>query len=232
MHQLTPHECRVLGVLIEKAMTTPAQYPMSLNAVTTGSNQKNNRDPVLRLSEENVEDALDALRKKGFVRQVMLTGSRVEKYRHITREALEIDTNGTVILAEMLLRGPQTVGELRGRASRMHPLSSGDIVEQALRFLMEREPPLVRELPPAPGSRAKRYAQLLCPDLHPLDHVAGESGAADQESSPKRPASGQLESRVTELEKEVRELRQQVEMLRRPAGSERANPAGETQTSG
>ncbi|TVQ54538.1 MAG: DUF480 domain-containing protein [Phycisphaerales bacterium] len=232
MQQLTPHECRVLGVLIEKAMTTPAQYPLSLNAVTTGSNQKNNRDPVLTLTEENVEDALDSLRQKGFVRQVMLTGSRVEKFRHITKEALEIDTNGMVILAEMLLRGPQTVGELRGRASRMHSLSSTDTVEQALRFLMEREPPLVRELPPAPGSRAKRYAQLLCPNLHPLDHVAGGSGASGHESSPKQSTSGALESRVSDLEKEVRELRALVELLADRTGLQRASSTSETQSSG
>jgi uncharacterized protein len=208
MSHLTPNECRVLGVLIEKAMTTPAQYPLSLNATTIGCNQKNNRAPVLALSDDDVFDALDALKAKGFVRQVMLSGSRVEKFRHTAKEALDIDTNCIVILAELLLRGPQTVGELRTRASRMHNLASLEVVEQALKFLMDREPPLVRELPPAPGTRAKRYAQLLCPDLHPLD--APVTAGSGSEGSPARSASAE---RIDALENEVRQLRTAIERL-------------------
>lgn len=206
MSHLTPNECRVLGVLIEKAMTTPAQYPLSLNAVTTGCNQKNNRLPALALSDDEVFDAIDALKAKGFIRQVMLSGSRVEKFRHVAKDALEIDTNCLVILAELLLRGPQTVGELRTRASRMHNLSSLDVVEQALTFLMDRDPPLVRELPPAPGSRAKRYAQLLCPDLHPLDAPAAVSEHTDA-------APSGLSERVAALEAEVARLRSVIVKL-------------------
>jgi uncharacterized protein len=183
MSHLTPHECRVLGVLIEKAMTTPAQYPLSLNAVTTGCNQKNNRAPVLTMSEDDAIDAIDGLKAKGFARQVMLSGSRVEKFRHVAKEALDIDTNCIVILAELLLRGPQTVGELRTRASRMHNLTSLEVVEQALKFLIDRNPPLVQELPPSPGTRAKRYAQLMCPNLHPLDAPATVSGDSSDSHS-------------------------------------------------
>ena len=169
MLSLSPNECRVLGVLIEKAQTTPQQYPLTLNAMVNGANQKNNREPVTNLNEEQVLQTLDDLRSKGLAREVMLSGSRVEKFRHVAREVLEIDTNQLVIMAELLLRGPQTIGELRGRASRMHPLETTEIVKNVLDSLMTRPEPLVRELPPAPGDRAPRFAQLLCPTLHPLD---------------------------------------------------------------
>ena len=169
MTELTPDESRVLGVLIEKALTTPEQYPLSLNAVVNGANQKNNREPVMAMEEGAAFEALEGLRTKGLVIRSDLAGSRVNKYRQQAAEALHVRTAELVILAELLLRGPQTVGELRGRASRMHPLESLDVVKNMLRAMQERGEPLVRELPPAPGSRAERYAQLLCPNLHPLD---------------------------------------------------------------
>jgi len=223
MLQLTPNECRVLGVLVEKAQTVPAQYPMTVNSIVLGANQKNNRDPVTSLSEEDVYEALDSLRAKGLVREAMLSGSRVSKFRHLAREVLGVDTEELVVLTELLLRGPQSPGELRGRASRMHPLESVEKVEQILRNLMRpreasgdnpaREP-LVRELPRRPGERANRYVQLLCPDLHPLDgpiaasheHAATPAGAAP-------PASSELAARVDELEAEVRRLRAAVRRL-------------------
>jgi len=211
MIQLTPHESRVLGVLVEKALTTPAQYPLTLNGIVTGCNQKNNRDPITTMTEEEAFDALDGLRRKGMAREVMMSGSRVEKYRHVAKEVLETDTSGLVILVEMLLRGPQTVGELRSRASRMHPLESTEKVTEALRHLREREDPLVRELAPAPGSRAKRYAQLLCPDLHPLDAPAGGPKAAAAPSSA-------LVERVAELESEVTALRGALTKLAKSLG--------------
>src|SRR5262245_1278399 len=124
MITLSRDECRVLGVLVEKAQTTPAQYPLTLNAVTMGCNQKNNRDPVTNLTEERVFDAIDKLRAKGLVRELMLSGSRVPKFRHMGREVLQVNTTELVLLTEMLLRGPQTIGELRGRATRMHPIAS------------------------------------------------------------------------------------------------------------
>src|SRR5215208_939996 len=178
MVQLTPDESRVLGVLIEKALTTPEQYPLSLNAVVNGANQKNNRDPVTNMQEGDAFEALEGLRAKGLVIRSDMAGSRVNKYRQQAADVLHVRTAELVILAELLLRGPQTLGELRGRASRMHPLESLDVVKNMLRAMQDREEPLVRELPPAPGSRAERYAQLLCPDLHPLDapgqELAGE----------------------------------------------------------
>ncbi|MCA9295101.1 MAG: YceH family protein [Phycisphaerales bacterium] len=208
MITLNAHESRVLGVLIEKAQTTQAQYPLTLNALVNGCNQKSNRDPVMHMSEDQVLRALDDLRGKQLVRELMMSGSRVEKYKHNAREALGVGTNELVILAELLMRGPQTVGELRGRASRMHPLETTEIVENILEHLMMREPALVRRFPPPPGSRAALYGQLLSPDLH----RAPTAGAAGTAQEPPAPApSTDLEQRVAQLERDVAELRALLE---------------------
>lgn len=227
MITLTKDECRVLGVLVEKALTTPAQYPLTLNAVVVGCNQKNNRDPVTSLSEERVFDAIDKLRGRGLVRELMLSGSRVSKFRHMAREVMEVTTSELVILTELMLRGPQTLGELRGRASRMHPIESLEEAQAILSALMAKAEPMVRELPPAPGSRAKRYVQLLCPDLHPLDHVSGDVGAADDgDDSPRGSgaAAPGLAARVERLEAEVETLRLALQKLASSLGE--ADPLG------
>ena len=235
MLTLTPNECRVLGVLVEKAQTTPQQYPLTLNALTSGCNQKNNREPVTNLTDEQVLQAIDSLRAKGLAREVMLSGSRVEKFRHIARETLQVDTNQLVILTELLLRGPQTIGELRGRASRMHPLETTEIVKNILDSLMQRpegREPMIRQLPPAPGTgdRASRYAQLLCPNLHPLDaapapavahHDTATSASISSNSSRAVTAAPQHAStpgdevaqRISALEKEVADLRAAIERI-------------------
>jgi len=207
--ELTPEECRALGCLVEKAMTTAAQYPLTLNGVVVACNQKNNRDPVVSWGEDRVIDALDGLRAKGLAREVMLSGSRVTKYRHTAREGLEVETPALCALAELLLRGPQTVGELRSRASRMQAFESVEAMEAALRALAERETPLVRQLPPAPGSRAPRWAQTLCPTLHQLDAPAPAGAHATPSSGP-----DSLE-RLERLEREVARLREQVDRLLR-----------------
>src|SRR5688500_11026021 len=150
MIQLNPNEARVLGVLIEKATTTPEQYPLSINALTNGANQKNNRDPVSSLVEDDIFDAVEGLREKQLAVRVDQVGSRVHKYKHTAGETLRCSTAQLAILAELLLRGPQTLGELRGRASRMHPLPTLDDVKNTLRGLMEQQEPLARELPPSP----------------------------------------------------------------------------------
>lgn len=219
MIQLTSDESRVLGVLIEKATTTPEQYPLSLNAVANGANQKSNRDPVLSMDEGAAFEALEGLRAKGLVVRVDMAGSRVNKYRHQAGDALHVRQGELAVLAELLLRGPQTLGELRGRASRMHPLESLDVVKNMLRALSEREEPLVRELPPAPGSRAERYAQLLCPDLHPIEAAAAAGGVvadasrADANAEPHAPADQRLVQRVAALEAEVETLRAALRRL-------------------
>lgn len=209
MLQLTANEARVLGVLVEKAQTTPGQYPMTLNGLVSGCNQKNNRDPVLTLSEVSVEDALDGLRGKNIIRQVELTGSRVPKFRHIARETLEVDTNQLVILAELLLRGPQTVGELRGRASRMHPLESLEVVENVLKSLMDRPEPLVERLDPLPGTRAERYQQLFSPELRAA-HLLAPVRAVTAAEALDPAADDALAARVEALERQVVELNHSI----------------------
>lgn len=211
MISLTPHECRALGVLVEKAQTTPQQYPLTLNALTSGCNQKNNREPVIELSDEQVQLALDGLRQKGLAREVMLTGSRVEKFRHVARETLEIDTRELVILAELLMRGPQTIGELRNRASRMHALETTDVVKNILDALMNRPEPFVRELPPAPGDRAPRFMQLLCSEAHPIDAAPVRTAAAPVPSA--AVPSNEMMQRLERLEREVEQIKQVLQSL-------------------
>src|SRR4029453_1764650 len=180
--QLTPDEARVLGVLVEKSTTTPDHDPLSLNAVVAGANQKNNRDPVMNMSEDAAWDALEGLRGKSLVVRIEAgAGSRVHRFRHNATDALHVRQGELAVLAELLLRGPQTLGELRGRASRMHPLESLDVVKSMPRGLAERSEPLVRELPPAPGSRAERYVQLLCPELHPIAEQPVPAASAQQQ---------------------------------------------------
>ena len=208
MIELTPDESRVLGVLIEKEMTTPEQYPLSLNAIVNGANQKNNRDPVTNLQENDAFSALESLRSHKLVVRIDTPGQRVNKYRHSARDTLRLLPGHVAILAELLLRGPQTLGELRGRASRMHPMDSLDTAKDLLRALTDREEPLAKLLPPSPGSRAERYVQLLCPDLHPLDTPAAESGAATSSSG-----GLSLAQRVMNLEAEVAQLKEVVRKL-------------------
>jgi hypothetical protein len=135
MIQLTPDESRVLGVLIEKALTTPDQYPLTLNAVINGANQKNNREPVTTMDDGQAFEALEGLRAKGLVIRADMAGSRVNKYRQQAGEAMRVRTAELAILAELLLRGPQTLGELRGRASRMHPFETTEAVKNMLNAL-------------------------------------------------------------------------------------------------
>jgi uncharacterized protein YceH (UPF0502 family) len=222
MLSLNADESRVLGVLIEKATTTPEQYPLSLNAVTNGSNQKNNRDPVRAMTEDECFDALESLRAKGLVVRVDTPGSRVHKYRHNAGDVLHTRTAELAILAELLMRGPQTVGELRGRASRMAPLESIEVVQGLLGAMMTREEPLVKEIAPSPGSRAQRHVQLLCPDLHPLDAPAIASAAAPSVRPAASAADPTLADRVARLETEVADLRGSLQQLLEQLGVSRS----------
>lgn len=202
-------------------MTTPGQYPLSLNSLVTGVNQKNNRDPVVEIDEETALGAIDGLRSKGLARDVTFTGSRVEKYRHTAGEGLDLRPPELALISELLLRGPQTVGELRGRASRMHPLDSLETVQNVLETLASRGEPLVRELPPSPGSRAPRWMQLLCEDLHPIVAVGPVSAQAPRAEAPTHPtASGDrlaaLEARVAALEARMTALGNAVESIGGP----------------
>jgi hypothetical protein len=200
-------ELRILGCLIEKELTTPEYYPLSLNGLTNACNQKSNRDPVLALDEADVVRGLDSLRFKQLV-VVSSDGGRVPKYRHILAEKLRLVPHELALLCELLVRGPQTVGELRTRAERMHSFSDLDAVEEALGELMAREDPLVTRLVRQPGRKESRYAHLF----------SGEPEVAFEEHPP-RPESARLrvmagDERLANLEEEVAVLRAEVAGLR------------------
>jgi len=212
--RLDPYEARVFGVLVEKALTTPDQYPLTLNAATSGANQKSNREPVLSLSEDEVEAALQRLEKKYMARKVFPANSRVEKYCHNGKDALAVDAPELAVLAELLMRGPQTPGELRARAGRMTAIESIEQLMTILARLVDRD--LVHRLPPLPGSRAERYVQLLSPDLHPLEAPAGAYAGVTDREAPAPPAD--LVTRLTALESEVTRLREQLRTLAEKLG--------------
>jgi uncharacterized protein YceH (UPF0502 family) len=218
--QLDPIEARVLGVLVEKDLTTPDQYPLTLNSLTLGANQKSNRDPVLDLMEGDVYAALQKLIRKGIAGSVHPVGSRVEKFRHNGEAVLKIETAQLAILAELLMRGPQQPGELRSRASRMVPIESLPAMMEMLKPLMEMG--LVVRLDPAPGSRAERYAQRLAPNAHPIEAPATARASAEVKAlvaealAPPTAAltkSEDHEKRIVELESSMARLRRQLDHL-------------------
>jgi len=211
---LNATEARVLGSLIEKDLTTPEYYPLSLNALVTACNQKSNRDPVTSLEEAEVVKALDSLRFKQYA-LLSGAGGRVSKYRHALVEKFRFSPAELSLLCELLVRGPQTVGELRTRCERMHPFADLGEVEQVLNELAERTPPLVTRLPRQPGRKEARFCHLFSgePDLAALE-AAAEAGAG-----PGRSVSadqvGKLEEEVGQLRREVAELRQMLTEFRK-----------------
>jgi uncharacterized protein YceH (UPF0502 family) len=193
---LHPIEVRVLGALLEKDLTTPEYYPLTLNALQNACNQKSSREPIVNYDETTVAQGLELLRQKQLVLKVTGAGHRVEKYAHRLGESLNLGRRELALLAVLMLRGPQTVGELRGRTERMHPFADMEEVEHLLKSLSERQPdPLV-----APASRG-RWRHLW------TDEVEDEP-----ESAPIRPS---LEGRVSALEHEIDELKRQLESFRR-----------------
>lgn len=200
-------EARVLGCLVEKELATPEYYPLTLNALTSACNQKSNRDPVMALDEADVVRALDSLRFQRLAHQ-SAEGVRAAKYCHNLEGLLRLEPQELAVLAELLLRGPQTVGELRGRAERMAPLADLAAVEDALKNLAERDVPLVTRLPRQPGRKEQRYAHLLSG----MPDVSEESGTV-----PIEPARARVlaeNERLAALETEVAALRCEVEALR------------------
>ena len=223
--ELTPHEARVIGCLIEKQIATPDQYPLSLNALVNACNQKSNRHPVLDLGEREVQAVVDALMKRQLVLEKSGFGSRVPKYQHLFCNtqfgSLRFSPQGTAIVCELLLRGPQTPGELRTHAARLAPLKDVSEVEAELEDLMTRpDGPFVARLPREAGRRESRYMHLF-------------SGAApeqlvDETEPPPAAASprGSVAERLATLEAAVAELRREVDELKNRSSGGRTDEPG------
>jgi uncharacterized protein YceH (UPF0502 family) len=207
-------ECRVLGSLIEKEVTTPEYYPLSLNALVNACNQKSNREPVMNLDEAAVRQALHSLDGQSLVRSVSAADSRVTKYEHRLQEAFNFYRHEVAILCVLLLRGPQTPGELRGRAERMHPFDDLSAVQSSLQQLMKREPSLVKLLPRQPGAKESRYAHLLSGDVEAFEPKPDVDVNATVLSAD-RERIGRLEDELASLHKEVAGLKQQFADFRK-----------------
>jgi uncharacterized protein YceH (UPF0502 family) len=212
MLELDPVEVRVLGCLLEKQVTTPDVYPLTVNALLAACNQTTNRSPVVRYGEAEVTAALTSLREQGLTRIVYSPSNRAPKHRHVVDEVLRLDDADRAVLCVLLLRGPQTVGEVKGRTERLHPFADLAEVEAALDALASRDEPLALRLPRLPGQKDARWVHLVG---GPVDVTAFETTPA--EPAPVIPRSdrlAELETRVGSLEQEVAGLRDVVEHLR------------------
>jgi len=210
---LNEFECRVLGSLIEKEITTPEYYPLSLNALTNACNQINNRDPVVVYGDQQVLRAVESLRDKRLATAVSGGDSRVVKYGHKTAATLELQRPEIAVIGVLLLRGPQTLGELRTRTGRMHEFASLADVQASLQALSARPEPLVTMLPRQAGTKEPRYAHLLAGEIVIAPSTTEPPFIAPLPGSPDRLA--QLETEVTSLRTELSELRQQFTDLRK-----------------
>jgi uncharacterized protein len=212
--ELTSEEGRLLGCLVEKQLSTPQLYPLTENALIAACNQTTNRDPVVAYDVATLRIAARSLREKGLLRMVHRTGERSDKHQHLLDSALTLSPGQVALLAVLLLRGPQTLAELRARSERMHPFDTLEQVQEALDALTDRDDPLVARLERAPGRKEARYCQLL---------VDAEQAQARQLSDQRLPAVGLtlvgLAREVELLRGEVAELRTQVDGLREGAES-------------
>lgn len=202
---LTAPEQRVLGTLLEKSKTTPDYYPMTVNALATGCNQKTSRRPVTDYDESTVVSTINSLKTLGLVTTAIGGGSRVNKYKHNFSVRFTLSDAEEAILCLLLLRGPQTPGELNTNSGRLHEFSSLESVLETLHGLAQAEPPFVQELPRRPGQKEQRYTHLLGESQVPDDDVPADE--------PARPSVADLEARVTALEQELAELKEKLQGL-------------------
>ena len=200
---------RVLGSLVEKEITTPEYYPLSLNALANACNQKNNREPVMNLDEDQIRQALHQLEDDGLAGAARGIDSRVAKYEHRVQEVFNFTRGEIAVMCVLLLRGPQTPGELRGRGERMHRFEELSDVQSTLQRLMQREPPLVKVLPRQPGTKEARYAHLFSGE--PVRWL----GTVRLLSPGTGSGMAQMEAEIAALREEVAELRAQVEKVLR-----------------
>ncbi len=210
---LNEREARILGALIEKERTTPEYYPLTMNALVNACNQKSNRDPVVAYDRRTVEEDVDRLRWSGWVVVVDEAGSRVEKYKHRFPDQTGLGRAETALLAELMLRGPQTAGEIHQRAKRMHPFSGLAEVQEILHTLSEGDAPRVFRLPRQKGRKERRYAHLLSGQPPVVEEETEEDGP---------PARGPSEERLDRLEKEIAALREEMAALAKDLGEFRA----------
>jgi uncharacterized protein YceH (UPF0502 family) len=204
---LTDAEIRVLGVLIEKQITTPEYYPLTLNSLTAACNQKNNRNPVMSLTEAEVERGLDSLREKNLAYVFHGSTSRVPKYKHVAPEVLQLNPAELAVMCVLMLSGPQTVGEIRTRGSRLYDFKGMEEVDESLHALSTREiDPLTVKLPRLSGQKDARFTHLLAgqPDIEATAESVAPSGAARREHDG---------DRVSKLEEQVQTLTQQIDEL-------------------
>jgi uncharacterized protein YceH (UPF0502 family) len=204
MKKLENIEIRVLGCLVEKQLATPAYYPLTLNSLVAACNQKSNREPVLSLEEDEVERGLRGLRDKSLASRIKSAESRVDKYGHLVEDVFHMHPQEMAVMAELMLRGPQTPGELKQRASRMAGFASLSEVNDVLESLMDQG--LVMRHERQPGRKERRYSQLLSEDAEALPEV--------QERAEAVPAQKGYEERISALEGEVRKLRQELDELK------------------
>ncbi len=227
-YSLTEIEARILGALIEKEITTPEYYPLSLNALVNACNQKSNRAPEMHLDDDAVLQALRTLEQKGLAGKGDNMDGRVKKYEHRLADVFNFTRPKTAVLCELLLRGPQTPGELRSRAERMHHFDDLDAVNSTLRHLIERDPALAKLLPRQPGTKEARYTHLLSGDVSaaaeyesaptpsPKSVIALPSAAANTGAQPSNiDRVATLEQKVSTLQQEISELRQQLANFRK-----------------
>jgi uncharacterized protein YceH (UPF0502 family) len=200
--ELTPVQVRVEASLVEKDLLTPDNYPLSMNALLAACNQTSNRYPIVEYDEHTVANALENLKGAGLARVVYSKGMRVDKYRHVLHEQLQLDRPGLSILCVLMLRGPQTAAELRTRTERMYPFPDQGATETELAALAAREPPLVVLLPRQPGQKEQRWAHLLSGEPSPEDMAPPPGPVA----SPRADRIGALEERVAGLEARLEEL--------------------------
>jgi uncharacterized protein len=203
---LTELETRILGSLIEKDITTPDYYPLSLNALANACNQKNNRDPVMTLDETAVRDALASLQEKRLAGPASGADSRVTKFEHRLQEVFNFDRREIAVVCVLLLRGPQTPGELRSRTERMYHFEALEDVVSTLDRLSQREPPLARVLPRQPGTKESRYTHLFSGE----PPMSAEDGNVARAPSPATAGTSSTADRLVTLEEEVSRLRQEL----------------------
>jgi uncharacterized protein len=212
---LNDAEARVLAALVEKEITTPNYYPLSLNALANACNQKSNREPVMSLDEDTIRRALHSLDEQCLVRAVTAADSRVTKYEHRFQEAFNFTRPETAIICQLLLRGPQTPGELRSRAERMHHFDDLSVVQSTLQRLMTRDPALVKALPRQPGTKEVRYAHLLAGDVEGGSvTVASPAPPPLAAATVSRPSGSISDERIARLEEEIANVRAELADVR------------------